>query len=77
MQVWNSLPEEFCDLGGSSSSPSSFALCCAIIEDAQTAREFDREPHGAMAMLHAAMLGPPHLPTTSAPLPRELTSLIF
>jgi hypothetical protein len=77
MQVWNSLPEEFGDLGGSSSSPSSIALCCAIIEDAQTAREFDMEPHGAMEMLRAVMLGPPQVPTTSAPLPRELTSLVF
>ena len=76
MQVWNSLPEEVGDLSGCS-SPSSIALCCAIIEDAQTALEFDMEPHGAMEMLRAVMLGPPQLPTTSAPLPRELTSLIF
>ncbi|HEV8443144.1 MAG TPA: hypothetical protein VGQ27_06670 [Steroidobacteraceae bacterium] len=76
MQVWSSLPEEIGDLSGVS-SPSSVALCRAVLEDAQTAREFDMEPHGAMETLRSVMLGPPHLPTTRSPMPRELTSLIY
>jgi hypothetical protein len=76
MQVWSSLPDEIGALS-SSSSPSSMALCCAILEDAQMAREFEMEPHGAIEMLRAVTFGPPQLPAFSAPLPRELTSLIF
>lgn len=76
MQVWSSLPEEIGDLSGVS-SPSSVALCRAVLEDAQTAREFDMEPHGAIEMLRAVMLGPPCLQTSSAPLPRELTNLFY
>jgi hypothetical protein len=75
MQVWNSLPDEISDLGGS--SPGSIALCRAIIEDAEMAREFEIEPRGAVEMLCTVMWGTPRLPSTSAPLPRELTNLIF
>ena len=73
MQVWSSLPEEIGDLSGTASSSSSMALCRAILEDAQT----DMEPHGAIEMLRAVTLGPCNLASTRAPLPRELTSLIF
>jgi hypothetical protein len=75
MQVWNSLSEELGDLSGTS-SPSSTALCRAIIDDAQMARDFEMAPHGAMELLRAVRFGPSHLPA-SAPLTRELTSLIF
>jgi hypothetical protein len=57
-------------------SRGAFALCCAIIEDAEVAREFEIEPRGAVELLRAVMLGPPHVPCDSAPLPRELTSLV-
>jgi hypothetical protein len=77
MQVWSSLPWEIGDLSGSSSSSRSTALCSAVLEDAQTAREFDMEPHGAIEMLRAVTLGPCHVPATRAPLSRELTSLIY
>jgi hypothetical protein len=77
MQVWSSLPWEIGDLSGSSSSARSTALCGAILEDAQSAREFDMEPHGAIEMLRAVTLGPCNLPTAGAGLPRELTSLIY
>jgi hypothetical protein len=59
-----------------SMSRSALALCCAIIEDAEVAREFEIEPRGAVEMLRAVMLGPQYSPHESAPLPRELTSLI-
>ena len=77
MQVWSSLPWEIGDLSGSSSSSSSMALCSAVLEDAQAAREYDMEPHGAIEMLRAVTLGPCNLSSTRAPLPRVLTSLIF
>lgn len=59
-----------------SMSRSALALCCAIIEDAEVAREFEIEPRGAVELLRAVMLGPAHAPCETAPLPRELTSLI-
>jgi len=77
MQVWSSLPGEIGDLSGTYSSSRSMALCCAILEDAQTARDFDMAPHGAIEMLRAVTFGPSHMPASRAPLPRELTSLIF
>ncbi len=55
---------------------SALALCCAIFEDAEVAREFEIEPHRAMGLLSAVMLPPTHVPCDSAPLPRELTSLV-
>jgi hypothetical protein len=57
-------------------SRSAVALCCAIIEDAEVAREFEMEPRGALEMLRAAMLGPSQVPCENGPLPRDLTSLI-
>lgn len=59
-----------------SMSRSALALCCAIIEDAEVAREFEIEPRGAVEMLRAVMLFPAYLPCNSAPSPRELTSLV-
>ncbi len=76
MQVWSSLPEEIGDLSGVS-SPSSVALCRAILEDAQTAREFALEPHGGMEMLRVVMLGSQNLPTAGGSRPSELTSLFY
>jgi hypothetical protein len=57
-------------------SRSAFALCCAIIEDAEIAREFEVEPHSAMEMFCVAMLRPamPHCESTLTP--RELTNLV-
>jgi len=77
MQVWSSLPWEIGDLSGSASSSRSTALCSAVLEDAQSARQFDMEPHGAIGMLRAVTLAPCNLPTMNAALPRELTSLIY
>ena len=57
-------------------SRSALALCCAIIEDAEVAREFEIEPRGAVDLLRAVMLGPAHVPRDFAPTPRELTSLV-
>ena len=74
MHRHNFLMEEMGD--SASMSRSSLALCCAIIEDAEVAREFEMEPRGAVEYLRVVMLGPTHLPDEFAPLPRELTNLI-
>lgn len=74
MHRHNFLMEEMGDSAGV--SRSALALCCAIIEDAEVAREFEIEPRGAAEYLRVVMLNPTHLPGQSAPLPRELTSLI-
>lgn len=68
------LIEEFDDTAGM--SRSAVALCCAIIEDAEVAREFDLEAGSAAAMMRIAMMGPPTYHHSPSPLPRELTSLI-
>jgi hypothetical protein len=74
MHRHNFLMDEMSETAGM--SRSALALCCAIIEDAEVAREFEIEPRGAVDLLRAVMLGPPHLPYDSAPTPRELTSLV-
>jgi hypothetical protein len=68
------LPEELGDSAGM--SRSAVALCCAIIEDAEVAREFELEPRSAAAMMRIAMIGPSTYCHDPSPLPRELTSLI-
>ncbi len=73
MHRHNFLMDEMSETAGM--SRSALALCCAIIEDAEVAREFEIEPRGAVEYLRVVMLGPAH-PGESAPLPRELTSLI-
>jgi hypothetical protein len=73
MHRHNFLMDEMSETAGM--SRSALALCCAIIEDAEGAREFEIEPRGAAEFLRVVMLGPTH-PCESAPLPRELTSLI-
>ena len=57
-------------------SRSAIALCCAIMEDADVAREFEIEPRGAFELLRTVMHGPTYRCHDSSPLPRELTSLI-
>lgn len=57
-------------------SRSAIALCCAIIEDAEVAREFEMEPRGAVELLRAVMHGPSQVPYEHGPLPRDLTSLL-
>lgn len=57
-------------------SRSAIALCCAIIEDAEVAREFEIEPHGAAELLRTVMFCPTYATHELSPLPRELTSLI-
>jgi hypothetical protein len=75
MMHWhNFLMEEMGE--AASMSRSALALCCAIIEDAEVAREFEIEPRGAMDLLRAVMLGATHVPRDLAPTPRELTSLV-
>jgi hypothetical protein len=73
MHRHNFLMDEMSETTGM--SRSALALCCAIIEDAEVAREFEIEPRGAAEFLRVVMLGPTHR-CESAPLPRELTSLI-
>jgi len=55
-------------------SRSAMALCCAIMEDAEVAREFEMEPRGAAELLR--LFTPSHAAHELSPLPRELTSLI-
>ena len=74
MHRHNFLMEEMSD--SASMSRSALALCCAIIEDAEVAREFEIEPRGAVDLLRAVMLFPAHVPCNSTPSPRELTSLV-
>jgi len=57
-------------------SRSAIALCCAIIEDAEVAREFEIEPRGAVELLRTVMSCPAYASHELSPLPRELTSLI-
>ena len=57
-------------------SRSAIALCSAIIEDAEFAREFEIEPRGAAELLHAVMFTPTYASHGFSPLPDELTSLI-
>ena len=57
-------------------SRSAMALCSAIIEDAEMAREFELEPRGAMELLRAVMPGYAYACRETSLSPRELTSLI-
>ena len=74
MQSGNCLMDEMSERVGI--SQSAFALCCAIIEDAEIAREFEVEPRSAMEMFCVAMLKPamPHCESTFTP--GELTNLL-
>ena len=51
-------------------SRSAIALCCAIMEDAEVAREFEMEPRGAAELLRAAFT-PAYASGDSSPLPRR------
>ena len=57
-------------------SRSAIALCCAIIEDAEVAREFELEPRGAVELLRAVMPGAGRAYREAALSPHDLTSLI-
>lgn len=57
-------------------SRSAIALCCAIIEDAEVAREFEFEPRGAAELLRSVMFIPTYASHELSPLPGDLTSLI-
>ena len=57
-------------------SQSAIALCCAIIEDAEVAREFEIEPRGAAELLRTVMYTPSFASHELSPLPGELTSRI-
>lgn len=56
-------------------SPSA-ALCCAIMEDAEVARQFELEPRSAMELLCVVGLGSSIVPCLSRPLPGELSALV-
>ena len=56
-------------------SKSAIALCCAIMEDAEVAREFEMEPRGAAELLRTMFL-PTYASHELSPLPSELTSLM-
>ena len=57
-------------------SRSAIALCCAIMEDAEVAREFEIEPRGAEELLRTMMFTPAYTSHELSPLPGELTRLI-
>jgi hypothetical protein len=57
-------------------SRSAIALCCAIIEDAEVAREFEMEPRGVAELLRTVVLGSGYATAEQLPFPRELTKLI-
>jgi hypothetical protein len=57
-------------------SRSAIALCSAIIEDAEFAREFEIEPQGAAQLLRPVMFTPTYASRGLSPLPGELTSLV-
>jgi hypothetical protein len=57
-------------------SKGAIALCCAIMEDAEVAREFEMEARGAAELLRTVMFTPMYANHELSPLPRELTSLI-
>jgi hypothetical protein len=52
------------------------ALCCAIMEDAELAREFDNEPRAASEIFRSMMFTPAYAAHELSPLPGDLTSLI-
>ena len=74
MQSGNFLSDELSERAGM--SRSALALCCAIVEDAEVAREFEVEPCSAMEMFCVAMLAPAMRQRESPLMPRELTNLI-
>jgi hypothetical protein len=74
MQSGSYLMDEMSERAGM--SRSAFALCCAIVEDAEVAREFEVEPRNAMEMFCVAMLRPAMPQGESKLTPRELTNLI-
>ena len=74
MQSGHFLMDEMIERAGM--SRSAYALCCAIIEDAAIAREFEVEPRSAMEMFCVAMLRPPMPHCESMLTPGELTKLI-
>lgn len=57
-------------------SRSTLALCSAIVDDAEMAREFEFESRGALELLHAVMPGTACSYRESSLSPRELTSLM-
>jgi hypothetical protein len=57
-------------------SKSAIALCCAIMEDAEVAREFEMEPRGAAELLRTVMFTPRYASHELSPPPSELTNLI-
>jgi hypothetical protein len=52
------------------------ALCCAIIEDAENAREFSFGRHSPLEAFGETLFGAGNGASGSPPLMRELTSLI-
>jgi hypothetical protein len=65
------------ELGESTGMPrGAIALCCAIMEDAEVAREFEIEPRGAAELLRSVMFTPTYASHELSPLPGDLTSLI-
>lgn len=73
MTVNRILPEELGE--GAGLSPSAL-LCCAIIEDAEVARQFELEPRSAVELLCVVMSGSAAVPCVSRPLPGDLSALI-
>jgi len=57
-------------------SRNAIALCCAIMEDAEIAREFEIEARGAAELLRTVMFTPTYASHELSPLPGELTRLI-
>ncbi|HEU4593216.1 MAG TPA: hypothetical protein VFS13_20100 [Steroidobacteraceae bacterium] len=64
------------DIGELTGRSQNAALCCAIIEDAESAREFSFGRHSPLDAFGQTPFGSPGMGGGSPPLMRELTSLI-
>jgi len=64
------------DLGELTGRSQNAALCCAIIEDAESAREFNFGRHSPLEAFGETLFGSRGAGGGSPPLMRELTSLI-
>jgi hypothetical protein len=64
------------DIGELTDRSQNAALCCAIIEDAERARDFSFGRHSPLEAFGETLFGPPGGIGGSPPLMRELTSLI-
>ena len=67
------LPEDMDDF---TATHGSSALCRAIVEDTEDARQFSWQPRGALDLHSVMPCAPMEIRHGSMPLPSELTSLV-